>query len=639
MNWNDARTETMKVGWNFYQRAIDNYSVIMRIMELNEDLLISEAPRIFIEESFFDTCSIIVNLDGIARQGFYAIDSTFAPIDHEDVAHVKARTGKSAIMEDHPEYGTLYIYMIKRHFGTIGYLILGKRYNIELKSSQVRELEIISEFYAMLLIRGTRVAARCEDHSMFESVLESFPDPLILVDANGCIGYANRKAKRQFETTKGFLLNERVDKAIPGLPEDLVRDRQTFTGEINYRLDDNYRVYRVESFIVPEKRGGEWLAIIFKDVVALKASEEERFVRKRNESVGMLAGGIAHDFNNMLTGILGYAALIKKMVNDVQLGRYAEAIEHSAQRASGLTKHLLNFSRRQKKSTGLVDINLLLDDVLFLIKKSFHGIKVVSEFDSMLPAVRGDEAELQNVFLNLFMNARDAMNGNGTLRVSTEKYEQDRICVQIEDTGRGIDETLRHKIFEPYFSTKEEDVNLGMGLYLVDRVIKEHGGFIEIKSEPEKGTCFELYLPVPPVQSAAGVQMPHKPVEEAIKNKKILIVDDEYLIRELLRNYLLDKGATLLEAGNGEDALRIYRENRDTIDLVVLDVIMPGIKGDEILRLIREEKTETKVIIASGFMSERQREKLQELKVDGFLDKPFKDDNALAIIGEVLSRS
>ncbi len=121
---------------------------------------------------------------------------------------------------------------------------------------------------------------------------------------------------------------------------------------------------------------------MFKDVVEPKANEEEKFLRKRNESVGMLAGGIAHDFNNMLTGILGYSALMKKMVTDVQLGRYAEAIEHSAQRASGLTKHLLNFSRRQKRSTGLVDINLLLDDVLFLINKSFHNIKVIRDFET-----------------------------------------------------------------------------------------------------------------------------------------------------------------------------------------------------------------------------------------------------------------
>ena len=611
----------------------------MRIMELGErELLISEAPRIFIEESFFDMCAIIIKEDGLVRQGFWAIDHTFETIDHNDIAHLKARTGRSTIIEGQFNYGTIYIYTIKRNLGTTGYLVLGKRYSVEMKPAQIRELEIIGEIYGMALMRGSHFAQASGEDSMFETVLESFPDPLILVDINGYIDYANRKAKQQFETRKGFFLNERADKAIPGLPEALVKDRKAFSGEINYKSDNDYRVYRVESFVIPERDGGDWLAIVFKNVVELKANEEEKFLRKRNESMGMLAGGIAHDFNNMLTGILGYSALMKKMVTDVQLGRYAEAIENSAQRASGLTKHLLNFSRRQKRSTGLVDINLLLDDVLFLINKSFHNIKVIRDFETMLPAVKGDEAELQNVFLNLFINARDAMDGNGTLRVSTSKYDEGRICIQIEDTGKGIDETLRHKIFEPYFSTKDDVVNLGMGLYLVDKVIKEHGGFIEIKSETEKGTCFELYLPVPAGQPVEIVRQPLMAVENAIKNKKILIVDDEPLIRELLKNYLLAKGAVLLEAKNGEDALRIYRDNRDTIDLIVLDVIMPGIKGDEVLRRIRKDRIEMKVIIASGFMSEQQREKLQKLKVDGFLDKPFKDDNALSIIGEVLSR-
>jgi two-component system, cell cycle sensor histidine kinase and response regulator CckA len=639
MSWNGARSESLKVGWNFYQRAVDNYSIIVRIMELEErDLLIGEAPRILIEESFFDMCTIIINENGAARQAFYAIDDTFGPVDAGDIKNLEAWAGRSAVIEDHFNYGTVYVYTIQRSLETIGYIVLGKRYRVDLKPSQIRDLEVIGELYGMALMRGQTSVPK-SDNGVFETVLESFPDPLVLVDMHGYIGYANRKAKEHFETRKGFFLNERADKAIPGLPEALVKDRKPFSGEINYRSDNNYRVYRVESFIVPEVKDGEWLAIVFKDIVEAKANEEEKFLRKRNESVGMLAGGIAHDFNNMLTGILGYAALMKKMINDVQLGRYAEAIEHSAQRASGLTKHLLNFSRRQKRSAGLMDINLLLDDVLFLISKSFHNINVILDFNSMLPAIRGDEAELQNVFLNLFVNARDAMDGEGgTLKVSTSRYDGGYVCIQIEDTGKGIDETLRHKIFEPYFSTKEDAENLGMGLYLVDKVIKEHGGFIEIKSEPAKGACFELYLPVPSGQPAATSKPKLESSEKAIEKKKILIVDDEPLIRELLKNYLAAKGAYLLEAENGEKALDMYREHRDSIDLIVLDVIMPGIKGDEVLRQIRKDTAKTKVIISSGFMSEQQREKLKGLSVDGFLDKPFKDDSALSIIGEVLSK-
>ncbi len=638
MSWNSARSESMKAGWNFYLRAVDNYSIIMRIMEHEEkDLLIGEAPRIFVEESFFDMCTVIVNDDGAVRQAFYALDDTFGPISAGDIANLKTWNGRSNVIEDYLNYGTIYIYTIQRSLATIGHIVLGKRCRIDLTPSQIRELEVIGEFYGMALMRGSAVTRRSDD-TVHETVLESFPDPLILVDANGYIGYANTKAKTHFETSKGFFLNERADKAIPGLPEALVRDRTPFSGEINYRSDNNYRVYRVESFTVPEVNGPGWLAIVFKDIVEIKADEEEKFLRKRNESVGMLAGGIAHDFNNMLTGILGYAALMKKMISDAQLGRYAEAIEHSAQRASGLTRHLLNFSRRQKRSAGLMDINLLLDDVLFLVNKSFHSIEVIRNFEDVLPAVQGDEAELQNVFLNLFINARDAMDGKGTLRVTTSRYDRGHICIQIEDTGKGIDDTLRHKIFEPYFSTKGDTANLGMGLYLVDKVMRGHGGFIEIKSDPGKGACFELYLPVPSRQPATVSKPQLKLAEKSIEKKTILVVDDEPLIRELLKNYLVSQGAHLLEAENGEDALRIYRQHKDSINLIVLDVIMPGMKGDEVLRRIRKDPAKTKVIISSGFMSEEQRKKLKELNVDGFLDKPFKDDGALSIIGEVLAK-
>jgi CheY-like chemotaxis protein len=369
----------------------------------------------------------------------------------------------------------------------------------------------------------------------------------------------------------------------------------------------------------------------------MKVSEEEHLLRKRTESVGMLAGGIAHDFNNMLTGILGYAALMRKLLSDAKLSRYAEAIEHSAQRASKLTKHLLNFSRRQKRSTGLVDINALLDDVLFLLKQSFFSVRIERDFDAALPNIKGDEAELQNVFLNLFINARDAMDGDGLLRVSTSRQDKGYICVEIQDTGKGIDEALQQKIFEPYFSTKESISNLGMGLYLVDKVVREHGGFIEIVSEKEKGTIFYLYLPAPSLRVSEAKPREAPRLGQNLSGRTILVVDDEYLVRELLKGILSETGARLLEAENGEDALEIYARHQHEIDLVILDVIMPGMKGDEVLRRIRKTHGDMKVVISSGFMSEQQRAKLKELRVDGFLDKPFKDDDALSLIKEVLS--
>ena len=452
------------------------------------------------------------------------------------------------------------------------------------------------------------------------------------------------RRKSEFETKKGLLIGERIDNIVPGLTEDFAKKEGLQFGEVNYKRDNIFKIYKIESFTVKEEpEKGEWRGIIFKDVVGKKISEEEYLLKQKMESIGMLAGGIAHDFNNMLTGILGYASLMKKFLTDnAKLSRYAEAIEHSAQRASKLTQHLLNFSRRQRKSTGTVNVNALLEDVLFLLKESFREITIEKTLDESLPHVKGDEAELQNVFLNLLINAKDAMEGNGVVRVSTQRKkhinEKEFILIEMEDTGKGIDEELRLKIFEPYFSTKEKDSNLGMGLYLVDRVVKEHGGFIEIESEKEKGTKFSLYIPIP---SAIIVKEEIKETMfnmDILKDKSILIVDDEDMIRELARGVLASTGIKIYEAMSGEEAIKIFKHHHDKIDVIFLDVIMPGLKGDAVLKKLREIRNNVKVIISSGFMGEDQRTKLKEYTIEAFLDKPFTDEDILDVIIKVLSK-
>jgi two-component system cell cycle sensor histidine kinase/response regulator CckA len=284
----------------------------------------------------------------------------------------------------------------------------------------------------------------------------------------------------------------------------------------------------------------------------------------------------------------------------------------------------------------------LLEDVLFLLKESFNEITIEKTFDESLPHIKGDEAELQNVFLNLLINAKDAMDGNGLIRVSTQRKkhinEKEFILIEMEDTGKGIDEELRLKIFEPYFSTKEKESNLGMGLYLVDRVIKEHGGFIEIESEKEKGTKFSLYIPIPStivVKEAIKETMFDKNI---LKDKTILIVDDEDMIRDLARGVLANTGIKILEAVSGEEAIKMFKRHRDKIDVIFLDVIMPGLKGDVVLKRLREIKNNVKVIISSGFMSEDQRTKLKEYTIEAFLDKPFTDEGIIDAIIKVLSK-
>ncbi|HEY3276086.1 MAG TPA: ATP-binding protein, partial [Syntrophorhabdaceae bacterium] len=480
--------------------------------------------------------------------------------------------------------------------------------------------------------------------SLYESVLEEFPDALLLVDKNGYISFANKRAKSEFEGSKGLLIGEKVDNVVTGISDEFYRKDGPFQGEVNYKSSEQYKIFQMQSYPVKgAKKDSSWKGLIFKDVLEMKVKEEETLLKDKMENMGMLAGGIAHDFNNLLTGVLGYASLIKNFLSsEEKLYRYAEAIEHSAQRAAKLTQHLLNFSRRQRKSTGIVDLNVLLDDILFLLRESFRDVEVEKTFDDLLPPIRGDEADLQNVFLNLCMNAKDAMKGEGLLKVKTKRRKniggREFASIEIEDSGQGIDEEIREKIFQPYFTTKETGSNLGMGLYLVDKVIKEHGGFIECESEPGRGTKFTLHIPLPLEIIGKQVERREPSSHSNLNKRKVLIVDDENIVRELIKGVLSEEGIEVLKAVDGYEAIDIFKKNHNHIDLVILDMIMPGIKGDEVLKNMREIRPDIRIIISSGFMSEDQRERLREYRVDGFLDKPYKDKDVVRIITQILAK-
>ncbi|OPY72623.1 MAG: Blue-light-activated protein [Syntrophorhabdus sp. PtaU1.Bin058] len=648
MRHNDLKSESLKVQWNFYERAVNNYSIIMRIMDSidNGEGLVRHMPKVFVEESFFDMCKIILDGNGTIHEGFYSIDGTEDSIDSKGILMKNGNNTAPAIIDDAFGYGVVYIYPLKQGIRTVGFIVLGKKYYMDIQLRSLRELEIVCDLYNKALIlnnNGHDLQQDVEGKSTFEHIVDGFPDAFMLVDKDGFVCYVNEKAKSEFETQKGFLTGERIDKVIPGVTDEVFRENGVLYGKVTYKSGNAYKIFTIERFPVQiDRDDGTLRGIIFKDVAEQAIRKEENLLREKMGSVGMLAGGIAHDFNNLLTGVLGYSSLMKKFLADnPALLRYAEAIENSAQRASRLTQHLLNFSRRQKRTTGIVVLNDLLDDILYLLKESFKEIEIEKSFDPAIPPIKGDETELQNVFLNLLVNAKDAMEGKGSLRVRTEKKNYGNsgefALIEIEDTGTGIDETLRQKIFEPYFTTKGNSSNLGMGLYLVDKVIKGHGGFIEVESSEGRGTKFSLYLPLPADRMQKKAAQEKAQNSEILKGKTVLVVDDEDIIRELLKRTLTETGARVLEAGNGSDCLKTFQDHVDEIRVIILDMIMPGLKGDDVLKKIREIRQDVIVIIASGFMGDEQRIKIKEYRPDGFLDKPFTDRDIIKSIVATLS--
>ena len=414
-------------------------------------------------------------------------------------------------------------------------------------------------------------------------------------------------------------------------------------GELHHRRGDEYKLYSLESYPIKDGNGRTlFKSLVLKDVIDEKAEEEESSYRDRMESIGKLAGGVAHDFNNVLTGILGYASLMRKIApQEGKLGRYAEIIETSAKRAASLTEHLLNFSRRQRtKTIDVVDLNSLLGDVLFLVRESFRTITVEKKFEESLPSIRGDAGELQHVFLNLCVNAKDAMPEGGTLTITTSRetagggpdLRWSRSTIQ----GSASTKTSRRRVFEPYFTTRTEGKKLGMGLYLVQKAVKRHGGFIELESAPGVGTTFTLYFPFPE-RAAEPAKETVLPVLDA-KKRTILVVDDEEVVRGLLAGLLTQEGYEVFQAEDGKTALAFFESGATSVDLVILDMIMPGIKGEEVLARLRDMRLSASVIISSGFMTEEQRDKLKEYGVDGFLDKPYSDQDALNEVKSVLAK-
>jgi len=644
--------------WNFFERTISNYSIIIKMfqhMEDEKDLSVS-IPRVFVEETVFDSCQLVFR--DAENSAFFCIDEVLRAIDCNELENAKGTVHSPSIVHGTLGYGTLYIYPLKRGIHVFGYLLLGKKKQMTLDAGLLRDLELLCEVLNrfMLLNLYLKELKKTEDErtrqldsrlavtrTLLENIIDQMPHAMFMIDRNGTICFSNRAARDEFFDGKGILSGEKIENIVHGVERGFLDKDLVVHGEIHHRKGSDYKLYSLESYPVKDSSGKVvFKSVILKDVADERIEEEESNHQSRMETIGKLAGGIAHDFNNVLTGILGYASLMKRMTQEEgQLNRYAEVIESSAKRAATLTEHLLNFSRRQRtKTTGQVDLTALVKDVLFLVRESFRTIAIETELDESLPAIRGDAGELQHVILNLCINAKDAMPEGGTLRAKTEKKAyiggREFAALTIEDTGCGIDDRLKRKVFEPYFTTKSEGKKLGMGLYIVQKVVRSHGGFIELGSGKGDGTCFTLYFPLATAKA--------EPSEEAItpapdmKKRNVLIVDDEEVVRGLLTGVLVSQGFTVLEARDGFEAVSVFESRPSSIDLVILDMIMPGMKGEEVLRRFREISGEVKVIVSSGYMTEEQREKLQEYGVDGFLDKPYSDAEAINKVRQVLSQ-
>ena len=410
------------------------------------------------------------------------------------------------------------------------------------------------------------------------------------------------------------------------------------------------RSVHVRMFPVIDRNGGLVNVVAMMEDVTEKRRLEEQLVQSQKmESIGLLAGGIAHDFNNILGGILGYASFVKSQVSKQEkIYPHLETIERSALRAAELTSQLLAFARGGKYVVGPMYINDLVHETAELLRGTIEkNISVETRLDSVSPVIEADASQMQQVLMNLCVNARDAMPGGGTLTISTRclrepdsflrslrSGQQDSfVCIDISDTGIGIDKAIRGKIFDPFFTTKEKGKGTGLGLATVYGIVRNHGGYINVESEVGTGTTFSVYIPAVEKPAARPVQ-----AEARMTGGKetILVVDDEETIRTLVRDILEEIGYHVLGAGNGQEAIEIYQHHSSPIDLVILDMTMPGMGGRETFEKLKERDPGVRAILSTGYSQDERAREVLALGVKGFVQKPYRINELAAAVRKVL---
>lgn len=475
-------------------------------------------------------------------------------------------------------------------------------------------------------------------------------------------GYYPKLLGHALNTRKGFFTNEpEKHKSSGGIPEGHIIIKKFLSVPIiignelvgQIALANTKRDY-TELDLKAIKRLGELYALAIHRILSdqdKKKLEEQLFQSQKMESIGRLAGVLAHDFNNILVGIMGFSELLKMKFDDpsTQEGKAADIIYDGAKRAANLTRQLLTFSRKGEHFTIPLNINIVIESAIKISEKIFEKeITIEKNFEKDIDLIEANENQLNQVFTNLIINAKDALQKGGKLIFTTENLylsenditlmpeiiEGNYVKVSVMDTGSGMPPEVISRIFEPFFTTKSSDKGTGLGLATVYAIIKRHSGHINVWSEPGKGTTFTIYLPV------SKKKLVEKKEDMAIVKGTgtILVIDDEENFRNLAESLLGSLGYKAILAEDGVKALKIYKEKKDKIDIVILDMIMPKMDGFETFKKIKNIDPNIKVIISSGYSEGGKVKKMLSEGALGYIQKPFTIYELSKIISEALKR-
>lgn len=388
---------------------------------------------------------------------------------------------------------------------------------------------------------------------------------------------------------------------------------------------------------------------IIRDMTEQKHMQGQLLHAQKMESVGTLAGGIAHDFNNLLMGIQGHASLMSLDIDQDHLHfDHLEGIEEMVKRGADLTRQLLGFARGGKYDVKPVDLNDLVFRSTQMFGRTRKDIRISCSYQQDIWSADADRGQIEQVLLNLFLNASEAMPRGGDLHLETEnvslteRYAEsfnvesgNFVKITVADTGKGMDEETRRRVFEPFFTTKEMGRGTGLGLASAYGIIKNHGGIIDVSSTEGTGTVFTIHLPA----SGKGIEKEKQMHETAMGGSEtVLLVDDEDMVLQVGERMLKSLGYKVVTAGSGEEAIRRYGEGRDKIDIVLLDMIMPGMGGGDAYDRIKEIDPTAKTLLSSGYSVDGQASEILERGCDGFIQKPFNMKQLSQKMREILDK-
>jgi PAS domain S-box-containing protein len=403
--------------------------------------------------------------------------------------------------------------------------------------------------------------------------------------------------------------------------------------------------------VASELEPSDVLEAIAEDITERRILEDQFRQSQKMEAVGRLAGGIAHDFNNLLMVVCGYTeVLLDQIAADNPLHAKIECIQQASDRASTLTRQLLAFSRKQLLELKVIDVNAIIADMQRLLRPLIgEDIELTTNLAPNIGCTRADAGQLEQVLMNLVVNAKDAMPGGGKICIRTASVTLDAsyrpentfikhgpyVMISVSDSGHGMDRETQARIFEPFFTTKEKGKGTGLGLSTVYGIIKQSGGYVFVQSEPGRGTTFTMYFPRvnEPSEAIGIVPVSFKTVGGS---ETILLVEDEESVRQLVRETLESRGYRVLEAANGNDALSLAAAHGEHIHLVVTDVVMPGLSGHELAQQLIASRPSIKVLYLSGYAEDALARPLSE-GGKTFLQKPFSLQNLARKVREVLA--